>query len=339
MKIAEKDLIKDDISLISSIEEEINASYLTAKVDSKVKITFYKKNKKIQQKDFILNGWLIRLNEDFIKLISSCKEEELKLIIGSSIEFFFIPNRSGIYSEYEGNYAYIIRRIKNHMNEEIFSQDIHNNIIENLFNNELFICYHYLDLKKITYTSIYYFDDLKKIYKSECLNKNPYGFIIRNRNNIYKIKNPESQRFSDFMSEVPLEGVLSEFLKTFTYEDLEELSKNFSSNYVMNVCIIFINFIQKRKDDPHFLKGISPEDLNPPYIGEIPPIGLSMIPSPMVKQLCKESLMYENIFKILLNSLSKKKRRFLFLNDEKLDLFNKMIRLIESFNEKTSINI
>ena len=80
------------------------------------------------------------------------------------------------------------------------------------------------------------------------------------------------------------------------------------TSYVKSVCALFNDYILNYEKINHNVEhNINPENIKNPYLGDQQQIGYDFIPDSVTENLCKESELYENIFKVLLANLRKGK--------------------------------
>lgn len=131
----------------------------------------------------------------------------------------------------------------------------------------------------------------------------PEGYIFKWKKNNYQILFSKPEKIE--IEKSSYEFLLCDFIaytKNCNYID------KIGTSYVKSVCALFNDYILNYEKINHNVEhNINPENIKNPYLGDQQQIGYDFIPDSVTENLCKESELYENIFKVLLANLRKGK--------------------------------
>ena len=116
---------------------------------------------------------------------------------------------------------------------------------------------------------------------------------------------------------------------------MHNYSDKIVSSYTKTVCNLFNNYIINGEKQTHTIENnIDIKGIESPYIGARFDIGYEYIPDQVTKELCKESELYKNIFKVLLANLRKGKdeTHCIFLTKKEVNDWNLMMKSIKMRN-------
>ena len=112
-----------------------------------------------------------------------------------------------------------------------------------------------------------------------------------------------------------------------------------SNNYVTSVCNIFNAYINYWISNSNIEKEIDAEDIQAPNTHDYE-INYSYIPSIQTKSYCMSNKLYENIFKVMLANLYKKKNinYCIYLNKQQAEDWNSIVNIIMLHTDATTFN-
>ena len=158
----------------------------------------------------------------------------------------------------------------------------------------------------------------------------PEGYIFKYRKKIFQIENDkievEPQEKSSY------EFLLSDFIK---FSKIHNYSDKIVASYTKTVCNLFNNYIINGEKINHTIENnIDISGIESPYIGTKFDIGYEYIPDQVTKELCRESELYKNIFKVLLANLRKGKdeTHCIFLTKKEVNEWNMIMKSIKIRN-------
>lgn len=304
-----------------TIEEKIDGHFVTMQIVSKNTLKFFKANKnKITRSDMILNSMWKDLVLDWNILMFS-NRGYVEKHIGWKFNMFFLPFKKSINTEYKEGIKYIISSIefngkKMDVQHDFFDKiEIKNNMIvpqlHNIRNENK------IHLENIDDYSQIDFVDKSKIYASDV----PEGLIFRNKNELYKILYIAQEKIQS--RQCSYEWILKEFLNFAKKTDYVSM---LTSSYCKSVCNLFEAFVDYA-DMTYIQENVFTEELEAPYVGEKPKMNYEYIPSERTKVICKSNMLYENIFKILLANLQRRKnwKKSEFLSKQQCEELNTII--------------
>lgn len=333
-----------------TIEEKIDAHYVSVMVTSPTQLKFFKSSgKEIDRVDLILNAMWNRLFMDWNYLLISDREW-FSSHVGATIYMFYLPTSKPILTEYEDGLRYLIDRVV------VGDRELGKDVVRNIkFPNEYKVGYK-TTLKKVSPEEVdEIYDknipnmvgdmDFKHIMRelvakdAKPLSKgNPEGYIYKFRNKIYQDVLDDSTRHVDKgyapdnrkvdKERTSYEFLLSTFIKycrTMDYTDKINIS------YTKTICNIFNDFIiNYEKVNGNLARNIDMESIECPYLGERFDICYEYIPNPITKSICRENVFYKNIFKVLLANLRKGKeyKHCIYMNRMEVDQWNELVKAI-----------
>lgn len=324
-----------------SIEEQIDTHYVSVEILSKSKLVFKKSNEKIiTQVDLILSTLYNHLVEDWNILFIKNKEI-FSDYIGMKIYMFYFPNTTPIaisYEKYLGDMpvGYLISNIVDKNNKQLsidnFLKSIDTEGIKAKFDKTHFIHKIYKDPSFLLVDDgIHFFG----IEENDLLNKNvemSEGIIMKYKSDIYKypFETVPDSHYED-VSRTPFEYLLADIIN-FYKESRQYFQDYVTNSYVSTVCNIFNGYINYWLPKSNITKEISPSDIEAPSNHKYS-LNFSYIPSVETKTLCMTSKLYENIFKVMLANLHKKKKPdyCVYLNRAQVEEWNRLVNYISLF--------
>ena len=326
---------------IVSIEEKIDANFLYVKILHKTRIELYKKNKeKLQQRDFILNNEYFECYRFILETFSkNVDTESLVDYYGYTLGFYYFHDNTplGVTYHIPASPFFLIMKAYDSIGKEV---SLDNRDLTNIFGNlENFKVFWPLEKRSghkndFILRDKWDYDSLVSEYsaKNSLYADQPEGFIVRNnKGKLFQIKNPHKKEEEIKPKRIPYEYVLKSFLK-FVYdeESFSDLAELFKWNtYVSGVCVLFEKFIEYAEKEDIFSEGfIIAEDLKIPS-RKIYTLLYDLIPLLKTKMLCQKSKLYEEILKILLANLDKKKttKNMVFLDKNDISKWNNIVNL------------
>ena len=323
-----------------TIEEKIDTHYIAVEIISRNDIKIKKANgNEIDRVDMILNSMWNNLFLDWNYLMLSNKEW-FASHVGYTIKMFYFPCATPILTEYKQNLRYVFDRV-------IFNNiDLDTKyILEDIkFPSAYEIGYkHYL--KKIKDIDKIYNDHIDKmvakdepfsdVFKmlidesSELFASNiAEGYIFKYNSKIFQIINNKVSRKID-QEKTSYEFLLSDFIK---YIKLHNYADKITQSYTKTVCNLFNDYIINQEKKTHYIENnIDAEGIEPPYLGAKFEIGYEYIPDQVTKTICKESILYKNIFKVLMANLRKGKdfSHCIYLTKREVDDWNNIMKSIK----------
>lgn len=335
-----------DFMLNCTIEEKIDTHYVCVEIISKNEIKIKKANgKEIDRVDLILNSMWSKLFLDWNYLLVSNKEW-FENHVGYGIKMFYFPCGKPINTWYCEYIRYIFDYV--YFNDQIYDAK---EVLSSLkFPDAYKIDYKCL-LNKVSPSSIraIYQHHIHKLLSGEeqftkvfkklirddskvyALDQNnPEGYIFKWNKKIYQIENEkvevEAQEKSSY------EFLLSDFIK---FSKMHNYIDRVNASYTKSVCNLFNNYIINGEKLTHTIENnIDIKGIESPYIGQKFDIGYEYIPDQVTKELCKESELYKNIFKVLLANLRKGKdeTHCIFLTKKEVNDWNLMMKSIKMRN-------
>lgn len=296
-----------------TIEEKIDAHYITIEISSKDKLKFYKSDKKeIDKVDLIVNDMWGKLLNDWLYIMFSNKEY-MEHHIGYKFSMFYLPTSKPLQTVYKKGIRYIISRIE--FNKKQYNINEFINSIK-YDKTKYLIVEHYKNLKCVD-------GEKYPLDKRYCL-FDDVSVIYRYKKLIYQ--KDYTKHIDINKSKAPYEYILIDFLKFMKNRNI----KTYIS-YTSEVCALFNNYILNFFDKNKILKNISEKDLEPSYLGEKPKINYEYIPSILTKTICQSDKLYENIFKILIVNLRKYKnyKNCILLSKKQCEEWHQLVNKIQ----------
>lgn len=134
------------------------------------------------------------------------------------------------------------------------------------------------------------------------------GYIFRYGNDVYQVRMREPDRKEIPDNRISFEFLIHDFCG-FLWDDEGWKDALLPLNYVKNVCIIFLRYINKYYNRNAFESyGVKPEDFRSPANGYYGGTCYEYIPNQKVRILCMNDPMMDGIFKVLLNGLRKPRK-------------------------------
>lgn len=328
-----------------SIEEKIDAHYVCVEIMSKTQLKFTKADGiEITQIDMILNSMWKQLIEDW-NFIFLANKDLFKDYIGYKVYMFFFPSQKPILTKYnDPDMKYLISRVMYLENELPITCPLVSSLVKLSEARDKIRVKQYIKTLKgdksiavLTEDSPYRFwmnNEMTDyefaqtliLSKDNFLTEQPEGFILRFHNDIYQaMLNDESTSRKIEKPKTFYEFLLNDIAK---YSKSRDYISLITPGYVKSVCNIFedyiLNWCDKHTD---VSDNIIAEDIEAPYLGEKPKINLEYVPSEKTKTLCKMSALNENIFKVMLANLSRKKKKniCILMNKIQIDAWNNMV--------------
>ena len=333
-----------DFMLNCTIEEKIDTHYVCVEIIAKNEIKIKKANgKEIDRVDLILNSMWSKLFLDWNYLLLSNKEW-FENHVGYSIKMFYFPCEKPINTLYNEELRYIFDYIS-------FKNDIFNaqEILSDLKFPDAYKVDYKCFLNKASVSSIRaiyqhhiqkllsgdedfttvfmrLISDDSKIYAKE----KPEGFIFKYNKKIFQIENNKIE--IEFQEKSSYEFLLSDFIK---FSKMHNYIDRVNASYTKTVCNLFNNYIINGEKLNHTIENnVDIKGIESPHLGEKFDIGFEYIPDQVTKELCKESELYKNIFKVLLANLRKGKdeTHCIFLTKKEVNDWNIMMKSIKMRN-------
>lgn len=354
---------KKNFLMNCSIYEKISAFYFHVKIVSPAIQILYKSDyHRIMTEDIIMNKMWKDPMIDIPNMFISHPDFTNKHI-GWTFSFFYFPVNNPLVVEYDlnGKWKYMLGYVCDNNGNQI---DINENLIDfntNLF-NDLCVPFSYkqwdsslmtvhektLINEAIRENTIDGYIKLIERLVNESPKKNllipgrkdlsrAEGLILRNDKDIYQIVYNTSRRtVSD--NRLSLEFFLHMFCCYLKETDYINLIRE---NYIKSVCILFNDFrnnwmTEKNNQDKFSYYNITAEDLESPTFGYYPGTCYDMIPHHSVRELCKKDKMSDNMFKILLNGLRKRrntKSSSMLMSEEDNMIWNDCVESIKKITK------
>ena len=333
-----------DFMLNCTIEEKIDTHYVIVDVVSKNEIKIRKSNgKEIDRVDLILNSMWGKLFLDWNYLLVSNKDW-FENHIGYGIKMFYFPCDKPINTQYSEDIRYIFDYV--YFNDQVFDPE---SILKDIKFPTVYKVDYKCFLKKNSVSSIraLYQHHIKKLLDGTEKCSSVFRRLISDDSKVYAIGEPEGYIFkykkkifqiSNNKNEVEkqekssYEFLLSDFIK---FSKMHNYGDKIVSSYTKTVCSLFNNYIiNGEKVNKTIENNINIEGIENPYVGTKFDIGFEYIPDQVTKELCKESELYKNIFKVLLANLRKGKdiTHCIFLSKKEVDEWNTMMKAIKIRN-------
>lgn len=333
-----------DFMLNCTIEEKIDTHYVCVEIISRNEIKIKKANgKEIDRVDLILNSMWSKLFLDWNYLLLSNKEWFEKHV-GYGIKMFYFPCEKPINTLYSKDIRYVFDYA--YFNNEIYDA---RKVLDDIKFPDAYQIDYKCMLNKVSVSSIraLYQHHIKKLLDgtenfAEVFKRlirddsriyatgEPEGYIFKWNKKIFQIENEkvevESQEKSSY------EFLLSDFIK---FSKMHNYVDRINQSYTKSVCNLFNNYIINGEKKTHTIENnIDVKGIESPYIGAKFDIGFEYIPDQVTKELCRESELYKNIFKVLLANLRKGKdiTHCIFLRKQEVDDWNTMMKSIKIRN-------
>ena len=325
-----------------SIEEKIDTHYITIEIISSTNIRISRPNgNEIDRVDLILNSMWHNLMLDWNYLMLSNKQW-FKDHVGLTIKTFYFPCEQPILTKYNSNIRYVFdRTIINNcdVDPEYILGDLK-------FSDAYAVSYKHL-LNKIEKPGAVFDLNFEKVKSGELavgdmfkmlINSDskifalsePEGYIFKYNNKIYQLTNNINRKVE--WEKSSYEFLLEDFVK---YCKTTDYTEKITQSYVKTVCNIFNDYIINKEKKTHFIEyNIDPNSIEHPNLGMKFDIGYEYIPDQVTKTLCQESVLYKNIFKVLLANLRKGKdfKHCILLNKKTVEDWNNIMKNIKIRN-------
>jgi len=332
-----------DFMMGCSIEEKIDTHYVTIEIVSKNDIRIKKANgNEIDRVDLILNSMWNNLFFDW-NYLKVKNADWFNAHAGYTIKMFYFPCEKPLLTKYNPEYRYIFDRlifndqdldIEYIMNDLIFPkvykvaykcqqkkvkdvESIYNEHIDNVMNGkesaaDMFMMM--IDKEK------------SKLYAAE----NPEGYVFKYNGKLYQSVKAENRKIEQEKSSY--EFLLSDFIKFCKKNNYID---KIVPSYTISVCNLFNDYIINNEKKTHYLENmINPDGIESPYLGEKFDIGYECIPDQLTKTLCKESVLYKNVFKVLIASLRRGKdfSHCIYMTKKEVDDWNNIMKSLKIRN-------
>ncbi|WQJ53292.1 MAG: hypothetical protein [Wendovervirus sonii] len=326
------------------IEEKIDTHYITIDIVSRSDIKIKKANgNEIDRVDLILNSMWNNLFFDwnFLKVKNT---EWFNSHVGYTIKLFYIPCTKPLMTEYDSNIRYIFDKVifnGHELDTEYIISDLifpkvynidykkkmqKNHNINDLYNEHIDKVLSGDEDIKDMFLKLIDTENSKKFAVNE-----PEGYIFKYNNKLFQlILNNKERKIEQEKSSY--EFVLSDFIK---FCKTNNYTEKIVPSYVVTICNLFNDYIINNEKKTHYMENmVNPESIEAPYLGEKFDIGYECIPDQLTKTLCKESLLYKNIFKILLANLRRGKdfSHCIYLNKKEVDAWNNIMKSLKIRN-------
>lgn len=321
------------------IEEKIDAHYVSVSVESKFKLVFRKANGKvISQVDLILSTLYSSLVEDW-NIIFINNREFFEKNIGMTIFMFYFPNTNPVSIDYSNflngkKTGYLISNVVDRGNKQISKEYFLKNINCDKRQNVFIAVQH--TLPRVNKRDDVPIDDLSVIdmfEESGLLNKSidlSEGVILKYKTDIYQYLFHESSEKdnAESASKTPFEYLLADIV-AFYKSIKNDFQDYLTNNYVTTICNIFNAYVGNQVITSNITKEIEVEDIEVPSSHKYG-INLSYIPNIQTKLICSSSKMFENIFKVMLANMNKKKNfnYCVYLSKKQVEEWNNMVDII-----------
>lgn len=333
-----------DFMLNCSIEEKIDTHYICVEVISKNEIKIKKANgKEIDRVDLILNSMWSKLFLDWNYLLLSNKEW-FENHVGYTIKMFYFPCEKPINTLYDKDLRYLFDFV--YYNDSIYDAK---EILSTIKFPDVYKIDYKCQLNKISPSAIraLYQHHIQKLLHGEEDFTGLFKRLIRDDSKIYAVNKPEGYIFKynkkifqiennnisfEPQEKSSYEFLLSDFIK---FSKMHSFPDKIVSSYTKTVCNLFNDYIVNGEKVNHTIENnINIEGIENPYIGAKFDIGYEYIPNQVTKELCKESELYKNIFKVLLANLRKGKdeTHCIFLTKKEVDDWNMIMKSIKIRN-------
>lgn len=354
-----------------SISEKMNTHYVKISIISPNNIICLKGNNEVvTQTDIILNKMWRNYIEDWTLIKNNPGFKEFaKRYIGCTLGLYYFPNHIPLGTEYEfkGERCYIINKIYDNYNKANISLNIAFKElkfymgISGLVNpdgkysiaqdNPLYFDVIKLNeiLDKISDTNTEeIIKDIKDaivadfVYATDTKHVN---YILKSDKHQYQLLDedaPDSKNIIDSKERTSYEFVLCDFMKFFHQHNM--MSK-VRGSYRNIICYLFNEYITKFEAETHTLENnILPESIEPPHVGYDHGDSINdsvYVPNTLTRQLCNSSILYRNVFKLLLANLKvyKHKKYCVYMNDEQIGALNTIVHAIEIIKTDENNNI
>jgi hypothetical protein len=354
------------------ISEKVAAFYFHVKIVSPTMIRIYKSNyQELRLEDIIINSMWQEPYTDMNRVFLS-NTDFMKKYVGLTISFFYFPIYQPFHIKYNSPYKYIVGYVRdakgNSYDTEYFANILSKISHSGIKGHDVIVIpknthkssedinelNKIIQSRSVRSLEKYIINMLKRAYKAmDQIDENHFvtkavsgdgveyaeGYILRYNGidyqlNLYPMPKPE-------MPDNRL--ALEFFIHTFSmFLKSDEWIQYISSDYVQSVCNLFLGYIDNyfkivSKSFTHY--NITYKELEAPNFGYYPGTSFETIPSNRVRNLCKDNKLFDNIFKILLNGLKKKKKKYelsMLLSNEDIDQWNSCVEIIKKF---TSTNL
>lgn len=327
-----------------SIEEKIDTHYIIVEIISANDIKIKKSNgNEIDRVDLILNSMWNKLFLDWNYLKLSNKEW-FTSHIGYSIKMFYFPCDTPLTVTYDSKIRYVFDKV-------IYNGVEYDpkNILSNIKFPDVYNVDYKCSLKKVDDPCKIYSDmlnnlsdDLQITMQEVFLNiidkenskifaaNSPEGYIFKYGNKIYQVLLTHRQKIEQEKSSY--EFLLSDFIK---YCKLHNYTDKIGQSYTKTVCNLFNDYIINYEKQTHVIENnIDTNGIESPYLGAKFDLGYEYIPDQVTKTLCQESVLYKNIFKVLLANLRRGKdfSHCIYMSKREVDDWNNIMKSIKIRN-------
>lgn len=328
-----------------TIEEKIDAYFVCVELRSRNNMVFIKANgKTIDRCDLILNEMWQQLIKDW-SLFKIVNQEWFNSHIGYKIYMFYLPCNKPILTEYKDNVSYIIDRME--LGQKVITYNCKDEMKNMKFLDKFNIQFKTLLSRKETSNEIIenkvdeaiksntpYKDILLSLIDPEkaiiYAKKEPEGYIFKSGKHIYQTITDRTQNRNASAEKTQYEYLLLDFIKFWNSD--ENIVSLLDSNYIKTVCNLFNHYIDIREKNSFLSNNFEGSSLESPCVGKRFDVCYTNIPDEKTVSLCKEKLLYKNIFKILLVNLKRMKdtKHRILMNARTSEQWNDIVRTISN---------
>lgn len=300
------------------IEEKIDAYYVSIKIMSRSMLKFYKGNREeISREDLILNSMWSSLIKDW-NMFRQANESWFSSHVGYSVNVFYLPVRKPMLTEYINGVRYIVASVTETSGTRtpVSASDFDMTKEFGITFQKDVVKYRDADYKEVARKIKENPDDAASIISDEIIDWTgsdifadsfPEGFVLRyNSKQIYQMTFSESSARNVRAEKSQYEYLLTDFIRW--WEQNSKVAGLVYGDYIKSVCDVFNFYIENEKETSKIKDNIETESLEAPCFGERFPMCYKYVPSEKTVELCMEDPLYENIFKILLVNLKRKKK-------------------------------
>lgn len=327
-----------------TVSEKISAFYIHVIVVSGNCIRVCKADyKEIRIEDVILNRMWSYPTDDFLKLF--LQHDDLMQYTGYTFSFFYLPVSKPFNVEYRNGIRYILSFVKDKDGKSVDTRKFDLNAYDGRIKKGGIILHDCnrspAERKKIAlmtnYKEGYNFimNDLIGEHNENIScreRKDCEGFILKSGKSDYQILQNETYPDRTKMNRLPMEFVMhdfSRFLSSFpSWTDFIA-----GNDYSTNVSLLFNEYVSKYIDRSGYeFYNIKSSDLEAPEFGYYGGTGFEFIPVDRTRKICRQSKLYENIYKILLNGLKRRKKfsskGMTIMTENDISAWNRCVSLI-----------
>lgn len=330
-----------------SINEKISAFYFHVKIVSKNSVGLYRANHTAMlREDIILNSMWKTPAEDF-NIILCSHPDFMNDYVGYTFSFFYMPVEQPLGVKYHSGFRYILSYVKDAQGHTDETKETAERLValsDLISDNGTVVCDETRSISQkkeldsiLKHTGNYddYIDKLQSFVVNSLVDKSllhsdePEGFILKSREGLWQIPMNEPE----IVTEQPIGRISLEFFMHLFCEYLSQndYAEHITNSYVKSVCMIFIDFCNHIDMKSFDYYNIKAENLASPTFGYYSGTCYELIPVRKVREMCTKSPMYDNMFKILLNGLRRRRKSgtgSVLLSDKDIEAWNKCSQLI-----------